>query len=480
MRRFLIIILICILVLSLTTQLYTLLSITLSLIIFYCMLDKFGKGIVLMETMAFYACVIYLIMPLMGYSVYTRQSYIATLWKKQMPIPFETYYSFILPAICSYLLGQFIISYWAGRMDEGSKMNTLYAKIREQLSVPSKIGIVLIATGICFYFIKVYTPGPLAAVASFGYLLIFPGLLYVHFQPTFKGKIWIYLLVATFFLRDAISTGMFTVSFYMSITIVSFFLIGRKIRFPVKLAAVALGISGFFILQLVKGSFRKSAWKQTYTGSKAELFQNLVFKTAGNFNQIFSENAFFPIYLRLNQGWTTALVIRRIPAIQPYDEGASIVSTVAASMVPRVLWPDKPEAGGVYNMQHFAGFRIKGWSVNIGPVGEAYGNFGVNGGIIYMFFFGLFLGGAYTLVFRISRKKALIILWIPLLFFEVTYCMENDTLQALNSLIKAAFFLWILSLLFPSLFNTSKKINTKRHENRPHLRDNRPGWSLPG
>jgi hypothetical protein len=287
--------------------------------------------------------------------------------------------------------------------------------------------------------------------------------------------------VAIFFIRDALNSGMFTTTVYMSITIVSFFLLGKKIRFPVKLIAVSGAICALFVLQLVKGSFRKSTNKGRYTGSKAELFQDLVVEKAGGFNEIFSANAFFPIYVRLNQGFTTAMVMRRIPAIQPYDEGSSIAMTLAASVVPRILWEDKPESGGVYNMKHFAGFNLKGWSVNIGPVGEAYGNFGTGGGIIYMFFFGLFIGWAYVLVFKVSRKTPLIILWIPLLFFEVTYAMENDTLQALNSLIKAAVFLWLLNKLFPDLFGNRKKNNlARKNENSPHIRDNRAGWSLPG
>lgn len=445
------------------------------------MLEKFGKGIVLLETMAFYSCVIYLLMPLLGYAVYNNESRIAVLWRKVMPVPFETYYSFILPAITAYILGLFLINYTTGKVDEGAKLQVLIQKLKHNLSIPGYKGIGLIVAGILFYLIQSRVPGPLVAIATFGYLLMFPGLLYFHFQPSFKGKVWIYLLVAAFFVLDAINTGMFTVFFYMGITIVSFFLVGTKIKWPVKLSAVVVAISCVFILQLVKGSFRNSTWKGEYAGSKAALFQDLFIQKASGFKEIFSANTFFPIYSRLNQGYVTAMVMRRIPSQQPYDEGESIAKTLAASIIPRFLWPDKPESGGIYNMWHFAGFRLKGWSTNIGPIGEGYGNFGPVGGIIYMFFFGLFIGWAYKTVFRLSIKIPVMILWIPLLFFEVMYAMENDTLQAVNSLVKAAFFIWVLYKVFPSLFLTGKQIppETKLNENRTHLRNNRPGWSLP-
>lgn len=480
MRKYLLPILLAIFILSITTEMYTLLSLVLSAVMFYCMLEKFGKGIVLLETMALYSCVIYILMPILGYSVYNRDSRITILWNRVMPVSSDRYYSFMLPAITSYIIGLFLINYITDRQDEGNKLEEIVMPLKQRRDQPGKAGLWLIGTGVLFYFVRLAVPGGLAAVASFGYLLIFPGLLYLHFQPSFRGKSWVYLAVTVFLVRDAINTGMFTVFFYMGITMVSFFFVGRKIRLPVKLAVVVLAICGVFILQLVKGSYRRNTWKNNYEGSKAMLFQDLFIEKAAGFQEVFSANNFFPIYTRLNQGYVTAMVIRRIPSQQPYDDGESIAKTLAASLVPRVLWPDKPEAGGVYNMWHFAGFRLRGWSTNIGPVGEGYGNFGPTGGIVYMFFFGLFIGWAYRMVFVRARKTPLLLLWIPLLFFEVTYCMENDTLQAVNSLLKASFFIWILYKTFPSLFITLSAKSKERDENRNRVRDNRAGWSLPG
>ncbi len=53
-----------------------------------------------------------------------------------------------------------------------------------------------------------------------------------------------------------------------------------------------------------------------------------------------------------------------------------------------LFWPDKPMAGGKYNMKYYTGINIVGWSTNVGPLGEAWGSFGKVGGIIYMFFIG--------------------------------------------------------------------------------------------
>ena len=66
-----------------------------------------------------------------------------------------------------------------------------------------------------------------------------------------------------------------------------------------------------------------------------------------------------------------------------------------------------------------------------------------------MFVLGLFIRWAYAIVFKISRKIPLLLLWIPVLFYQVTYSAENDSLQILNSLVKSAFLIFILYKAVP-------------------------------
>ena len=129
----------------------------------------------------------------------------------------------------------------------------------------------------------------------------------------------------------------------------------------------------------------------------------------------------------------------------------------ASAFVPRFLWPDKPEAGGKFNMEFYTGYRIVGWSTNVGPLGEAYGSFGVTGGIVYMFFLGLFIRWMYVLVFKAARNVPLLICWLPVFFFQIISSAETDSLQIFNSLIKASFFVWLLYKFLPSWFGVVKK-----------------------
>jgi len=112
---------------------------------------------------------------------------------------------------------------------------------------------------------------------------------------------------------------------------------------------------------------------------------------------------------------------------------------VIASFIPRFLWPDKPIAGGKWNMEYFTGLIIEGYSMNVGPLGEAYGNFGNKGGIYFMFFYGLFFNIVIYLLIRIAKTKPTIILWFPVLFLN-SIQVETDILMTVNALLKNCIF----------------------------------------
>ena len=201
--------------------------------------------------------------------------------------------------------------------------------------------------------------------------------------------------------------------------------------------------------------FRKQTWAKNYEGSRGLLLGELMLKRITDINWA-SANDFFSIYVRANQGFNISLVMRRIPEKQSFDGGNRLFLSFVSSLVPRFLWPDKPEAGGKFNMQYYTGIRINGWSTNIGPLGEAYGSFGVNGGIIFMIMLGWFIRWVYMIVFKIAKQVPLLLFWIPVLFYQVTYSSESDTLQIFNSLFKSALFIWLLYKIRPSWFGITR------------------------
>ena len=259
---------------------------------------------------------------------------------------------------------------------------------------------------------------------------------------------------------------MFTVVAYMGMTIFSFVFLGKHSSVFKKTTIFVVCLFALLLIQSVKTVYRDYTWrgKGGVVESKTALFTSLISEKLTAPADLFTVKAMFPIYLRTNQGYNVALVMRRFPAAKRFDNGDNLLMSLAASLVPRFLWPDKPEAGGKYNMFYYAGFIIKGWSTNVGPLGEAYGSFGVVGGIVYMFFLGLFIRWAYLKVFQLSRKIPLIIFWLPLLFYQVSYSAENDTLQVLNSLTKGALFIFILYKIFPSIYIPNRRTDLPKQK----------------
>ena len=114
-------------------------------------------------------------------------------------------------------------------------------------------------------------------------------------------------------------------------------------------------------------------------------------------------------------------------------------------------------------MQYYAGRKMNlVTSMNVGPLGEAYGSFGPRQAVLFMVLLGLFIRLVYGIVFRISRKTPLLVLWLPVMFYQITYSAETDTLQILNSFIKTAFFIWILYRILPRWFGKSSRTERAR------------------
>ena len=145
---------------------------------------------------------------------------------------------------------------------------------------------------------------------------------------------------------------------------------------------------------------------------------------------MFDPMSMFVSFVRLNQGWLVAMTMKMVPDKHPFGNGGPLLDAVYASVIPRILWPDKPEAGGKANLKRFWGFNLVGWSTNIGTLGrEAYANFSiVRGGLFYLFFYGLFFNFILSRILKAADRRPTIILWLPFLFFSVIN-VETDLLS---------------------------------------------------
>jgi hypothetical protein len=456
--------------LSLATDMNKGLSVFLTLAVLVAVLDKMSKGIVLREVIALHASLTCLVMPVVGYTVYNRENDLANLFRRYMRVPEDVYFSFALPATALFIAALC----WPIRergmvIDEGPGLQQSLQRIRSALSAHYRQGLILVFSGMLITFITPFLPAGLTFFADLFFYAAFSGILYVYFSPTFKGKGLVMTLFLLFLLSGALRSGMFTVLAYMGATIFSFFLVGKKYPLAGKVAVFAGSLMLVLVLQSMKGTYRRYVWNKNFAGDQTSLFVNLFVENLQKGEALFDKRAFYQVHIRLNQGFNLSLVMNRIPNIKPHDGGQALMLSMASALVPRLFWPDKPEAGGKFNMLYYAGWRLYGgFSTNVGPLGEAYGAFGVPGGIFFMFLLGLFIRWVYARMFRLARNLPLLILWMPVLFYQTTYSAETDTLQIMNSLIKTAFFMWLLYKLFPRLFGASRIESQVSYRNKTY------------
>ena len=90
-------------ILSLTTNWYAELVLTLEGVIVFSVLYKLGNGIILREIIALHGVSVCLVAPLAGYNFYTVENPLARLFIKYMPIQYQVYFSFALPAMAGFV-----------------------------------------------------------------------------------------------------------------------------------------------------------------------------------------------------------------------------------------------------------------------------------------------------------------------------------------------------------------------------------------
>lgn len=443
-------------ILALSTNWYHTLAICLMACLIMQVLDRLGKGIVLREIVALHMTFVTLVMPVIGYLVFNPTNRLAKIFVKYMRVPEDVYFGCALPAIAGFVL---ILCWPIGTDtydDSGPFLQKAIDRAKTVLQKSPKLGVYLLMGGSVMFWVAKVLPQALQFAFLLFFFAAFAGFLYVIYQPGLRGRRFYLYGFGAFIILTAISNGMFTVVAYMSLTLFSFFFLGKHSSLFKKLLLFVLGVFMLLLIQSIKPTYRIMTWGGNYDGNKAVLFLSLMANKLSDPNWA-SADAFFPIYTRINQGYNISLVMQRYPEKMPFDNGSHLLLNIASSLVPRIFWPDKPEAGGKVNMQYYAGLAISGWSTNVGPLAEAYASFGPRGAVLFMMFVALFIRYAYLLIFKRTAKIPLLLFWVPVMFYQTTYAGETDTLQIFNSVLKSALFIWLLYRQWPKWFGGVKK-----------------------
>lgn len=221
-----------------------------------------------------------------------------------------------------------------------------------------------------------------------------------------------------------------------------------KIKPSKKLNIIIIASGMFFatLIQAVKADFREII-AAGYDGNYVTLFFDSVSDRLASSQEVptgFEEEE--NLNVRLNQGWIISAIMEHTPRMQPYADGGTIREAVFSSALPRFLNPDKAIAGGVENFEKFTGIPLgENTSMGMSIVGEAYANYGVGGGILFMAIWAFFLVKVWFFLLRRVGKMEIFLFFLPLMFLQVIKA-ETELVVVLNHLVKSIllvlFFFW--------------------------------------
>ncbi|MBN2167259.1 MAG: hypothetical protein JW717_13365 [Marinilabiliaceae bacterium] len=396
-------------------------------------IDGMGQRIPIIDLMTAIASLQWIVGPFIDYH---NQSY---HYKYHMYVDENVYMSFIVPAIIAFGIGTSIFKDHSGLEEMGQRVNKL-------LEDYPKLPYIFIIGGLIIPYLSVFIPSSL----GFAFFLLsntkYIGVIYLLFSG--KPNRWlIFWAMMGFTAIISIAAGMFHDLLLWAM--LSFTFVARELHlsFVKKLATALIGVTLAITIQSVKGQYREMVWEKGYSGNKVALFLGLATQQWQN-GSIVTPTSDVNMNARLNQGWIISAIMKNVPERTPFAGGSTITNGIQSSFLPRIIAPNKSKAGGRENFRKYTGLEIgDNTSMGISIVGESYANFGVYGGIIFMFSWGVFIAWFWKKLFNWSNKYPTLLIWSPILFLQVVKA-ETEFAVVLNHLIKASVLvfglLWII------------------------------------
>ncbi|WP_439883010.1 hypothetical protein ACSX1A_07545 [Pontibacter sp. MBLB2868] len=408
-----------------------------SVYIFNSLLLGFGEGIPVNLIIVFLACLQWIIGPVLSYYTGINHPFYG------MNVPEEVYFSYTFPGVILFHFGLLL-----PLTGVKSIPKIVVSEISDSVDSKLKSAYYLIGIGFFSGLITSFAPPFLFFFLYLLSQLKFVGCFYLYLSERKDNRV-LYLVFATLILQ-ALSAAMFHDLVLWVMFFLFIYCIKNKVTLTRKLTTVAIGLLFLIVLQSVKYQYRSIAWTNPSLGSyeKTLLFSGMMADRILNPADIFDAKANELAITRLNQGWIIAKVMQYVPFFKPHAEGVTISGAFNAALLPRFIAESKATAGGRVMMERFTGIVLQdGTSMNISLIGEGYGNYGRDGGILFMFLIGIVYSLILRQLFIKSQENPTLIFWIPFLFLQVVKA-ETDLTTTLNYLVKASITMFIVFFAF--------------------------------
>lgn len=403
--------------------------------LFFTFIDQISRRIALLACIAFVAGLEILLVPATTY----------WLLPSSMPIESNTYFSYALPAFSLFYLGLMAWNRTAAASVDHQK--AIQSAI-DALQTNQRAGVILLLIGLAGFGVRTLVPGAPTFVSYIPSYCLYISVLYTWYaRSPLRWPIigLVVLVLGAYTVRE----GMFGELFFWLMLLTLFLMAGRTTPLSGKSKAVFVtsAFALLLLIQSVKAEYRYNTWgysRQERSGN-AGLMGDLLADRISDPSKLLTPIHFYSSFMRFNQGLMIGSAMAKVPLHEPYANGEVLLSLVHP-FVPRFLWTDKPQTGGHENIRRFTSLpQSENTSINLSPLGEGYVNFGY-GGILFALGYGLLLGYAFQLVFRLANTHPTLILWLPMLFVGCL-TMETDLLSTWGSLLNNTLFLVVLHWL---------------------------------
>ena len=370
----------------------------------------------------------------------------------QMKVPEDVYYSYMIPAISLFILGLHVTA----QKFKGEIINQ--QAISAFVDSAGDLPYYFVAIGFFSSILGEYFSSVFGFVfyllANFKYIGAFMLLL-----GTRQVKPMIMALVFGSVILSSLQDAMFHDLLTWLIMLGAILAIKYKPSLVLK-AGTAFGfVLLVIIIQQLKGDYREAAWGGGESGLGT--FETIYNKKQKD-NSIFSYESMATSNIRINQGFIITNILSTVPARVPHADGAELLLILEAAFLPRILAPDKLNAGDRTIFMKYSGmFLAAGTSMGLSSPGDAYINFGVLGGSFFMFFLGLLYSEVLNGFHKFSKYYPILLLFTPLVFY---YPIRPDCeLQTgLGHLVKSTFLIFVMVQVWKHQFVRMKNKNIKQ------------------
>ena len=409
---------------------------------------RIDRALIILEIAALIAILQCVVGPLLMYeSAFVHHKYM-------MYVNPNTYFSFAIPAICLFVAALCLPVFGNTNIGIQIRDSKQMDRLGWYLLAISLVGIVGSHIGLGFFAYLLVQLKYVAAICLFmsNNRFRWPVLLAVLFSG--------YLTAAEY--------GMFHELLIWGSFVGSFIFLHKKRSHALKITVFASAIIAVLTIQGVKAEYREAL-----ADGKTPNLTDALLGVLWSLESVYEDKDFQHLAVtRLNQGWIVSRVMQYVPVYEPYAKGETISTTISASLTPRFLKSNKEGAGGRTNFVRFTGLQLSAnTSMCIGTLGEAYANFGKDGGILMMLVLGGLLNKAFAYFVTLGKFNGYFLLCLPLVFLQVIKS-ETEMIVITNHFVKATIVILLLYLILPRAFGSKRKSKRTGFKNR-HLNN---GW----